>query len=446
MANKEQFTVYLLFTVLVGAFGGFLFGFHTGVISGALMFLTTSFQLSIADQGMVVSIILLGGLAGALLAGPIADRVGRRPTIGLSASMFVFGTLFIVLSNSYEMILLGRFINGIGIGVISLSGPLFLAEISPPRHRGSFVSLFQLAIAIGILFSFATDYYFASSSNWRWMFGVGIFPALFLMLALFFLPETPPWLLKSGLEERAIKTLMRLRKDTLWKSQIEAMKSSASTHKHGGWKVLLTPRLRTILIIGLILSACQQVTGINTVIYYAPTIFEAAGYQSANSAIVATLLIGTVNTLMTLVSFWLLAKFGRRILLLVGMFGMGISLIFLSAAFLIKTQLIAGISLFSIMAYVSFFAFSLGPITWVILSEIFPLKVRSLAMSIAIGVNWISNYLVSLTFLHLINFMGTAGTFFFYALICGVSFWFVYRFIPETKDKTLEEIEADLLK
>ncbi len=443
--SDERCSVYLLFVVVVAAFGGFLYGFHTGVIAGALIFLIPSFHLSTADQGMVVSIILLGGLVGALAAGSFADHFGRKRTILVSSALFILGAALIALCNSYEHLLLGRFISGLGVGIVSLAAPLYLAEISPARYRGSFVSLFQLAIAIGILFSFAVNYLFAESANWRWMFVMGIFPAIVQMLALFFLPETPAWLFKRGLEKHAIMIIARLRRDTHWQMQVEAMKNTANPQESGNWKSLFSPKLRFILMIGVILSACQQITGINTVIFYAPKIFDLAGFHSTTGAIVATCGIGAINVLVTGLSVLLLRKIGRRTLLLIGVAGMALSLTFLAIAFFTEWSFIDRASVLSLMGYVAFFAIGLGPVTWVILSEIYPLKVRGKAMTIVIFVNWACNYLVSLTFLDLIAMLKIEGAFLLYALVSALALWFIYRFIPETRGKSLEEIEASIL-
>lgn len=444
--TDERCSAYLFFVVIVVAFGGFLYGFHTGVISGALIFLTPSFHLEIAEQGMVVSIILLGGLVGALAAGALADHIGRKRTILASSILFILGAGLIALCNSYGYLLFGRFISGLGVGIVSLAAPLYLAEISPSRYRGSFVSLFQLAIAVGILVSFAVNYLFAASENWRWMFVMGIFPALVQMLALFFLPETPAWLFKRGFEKHALLIIARLRRDTLWKKQVDAMKNAAAPQERGGWKTLFSPKLRYILIIGSILSACQQITGINTVIFYAPKIFDVAGFHTTAGAIVATCGIGIINVLATGLSVWLLRKMGRRTLLLIGTVGMALSLAFLAIAFFTQWGFIGRVSVFSLMGYVAFFAIGLGPVTWVILSEIYPLKVRGKAMTVVIFVNWACTYLVSLTFLQLVAKLKIQGAFLLYALVSALAFWFIYRFIPETRGKSLEEIEASILE
>ena len=238
--TSEKCSAYLLFVVCVAAFSGFLYGYHTGIISGALLFLTPSFQLSIVEQGMVVSILLIGGLMGALSAGTLADRIGRKRTIAFTSLLIIAGATFIACSQSYEMLLIGRFISGIGIGIISLSAPLYLAEISPPHYRGSFVSLFQLAITLGILCSFTVNYFLAFGAHWRWMFVFGIFSAIFQMIALLFLPETPSWLFKRGRDQYAIEILSRLRRDKNWVKQIDSMRDVAQPPKKRGWKVLFS--------------------------------------------------------------------------------------------------------------------------------------------------------------------------------------------------------------
>jgi MFS transporter, SP family, galactose:H+ symporter len=444
--TKERCTAFLLFAVVVSSLGGLLYGYHTGIISGALVFLTSSFHLSIADQAMVVSIILFGGLIGALGAGPIADKIGRKRAIAMTSVLFIIGAAMIALSESYAMILFSRFISGLGVGVISVAGPIYLAEISPPHYRGAFVACYQFALTVGILISFFINYLFAPSADWRWMFAIGIFPALFQIFALFFLPETPAWLFRNGFDEQGIKALQRLRRDKEWTHQIEAMKSSASHHKHGNWKALLSHQLRFVMIIGFCLSVFQQITGISTVIFYAPKIFQTAGIASATGAILATLGIGIINVIATCFSTWILDRVGRRILLLIGIGGMALCLALLSLAYFLNVGMIDIIAFISLIGYVAFFAIGLGPVTWVVLSEIYPLKVRGKAMTVAAFGNWLFNYLVSLTFLDFIGKMGPEGIFLMYALISAGAFWFIYRYIPETKGKSLEEIENLLIR
>jgi len=443
-SQRERFSPYLLFAVLGVAFSGFLYGFHTGIISGALVFLTPAFHLNAAGQGMVVSIILLGGLAGALVAGRMADLIGRKRTIEVTSFLLILGAALIALCDSYYILLLGRFITGIGVGIITVASPVYLAEVSPPHFRGACVALFQLALTIGMMISFLINYIFAESADWRWMFASGIFPAVLQVVILFFLPETPSWLLTQGFEEKALRTMKRLRKDVEWKAKMGEMALAAKTPSKGVWKTLFSSKLRFVLLIGIFLSIFQLITGINIVMFFAPKILEEAGFASAKGAILATLGIGIVNFLATALSTWLLDKEGRRILLLIGTAGMAVCLAALSVGFFFPSGFVDMFSLISMMAYVGFFAIGLGPVTWVVLSEIYPLKVRGVAMTVALFVNWLSNYLVALTFLDLVAWIGSGGTFLFYALITAAAFFFVYRFIPETKGKSLEEIEAQL--
>lgn len=443
---QERCTAYLIFVVIVSALGGFLYGYHTGIISGALIFLAPIFQLSIVEQGVVVSTILIGGVIGGLFSGTLADRIGRKPTIGLTALLFIIGSLATALAETYSGLLAGRFLSGLGVGVISVAAPLYLAEISPPRFRGAFVSLYQGAVTIGILISLLINYLFAPSQDWRWMFAIGSFPAVLQAIALFYLPETPAWLFKHGRDHHAIHTLAKLRKDTTWRHQIDVMKESASTHKHGSWSALLSPKLRYLLLIGLVLSSFQQLTGINTVIYYAPKIFQQAGVSSATGAILASLGVAIMNVLFTFLSAWLLDRLGRRLLLMIGVVGMAATLALLSLAFFLHSTQTDLIVLLSLMGYVACFAIGLGPVTWVFLSEVYPLKVRGKAMTLAIVANWGFNYLVALTFLDLIVKLKPEGTFLLYAGICILALWFIHRYLPETKGKSLEEIEKALLR
>jgi sugar porter (SP) family MFS transporter len=270
-----------------------------------------------------------------------------------------------------------------------------------------------------------------------------MFPSLIQFFSLFFMPETPAWLFKHHFSERAKQVLQKLRKDKEWMKSVAEMKSSADPHRRGEWKALLHSKLFKVVMLGVVLSAFQQITGINTVIYYAPKIFQSAGFTSATAAIFATLGIGIINVIATLISVKLLDQAGRRRLLLIGIAGMALSLAFLALAFFSSWEKIDQIAVISLMAYVASFAIGLGPVTWVLISEIYPLKVRGKAMTIATFVNWVFNYLVSLTFLDLIASLGSSGTFALYAAISAIGFWFVLQFIPETKDKSLEEIEAE---
>lgn len=433
----------LLFAVVVAIIGGFLFGYYTGVISGALIFLTPVFHLSSAGQGLVVSIVLIGAMIGALSGGVLADRMGRKWAMVIMACLFLVGGMVMVLAKTYEVLLLGRFLSGVGAGLTSLVTPLYLAEVSPPHYRGAFVSSYQLAVTVGILSAFLVNFLFAPTGDWRWMFGVGIFPALLLLIGLFWVLETPPWLLAHGKGEKAVEVMKSFQNDREWKGVLPSMKKKIEPHKKGEWRALFQRKFRPILLIGLILSACQQITGINAVIYYAPMIFTFAGFASTTGAILASVGLGIMNVIATLFSMWLLDHAGRRRLLLIGVAGMGLSLGVLSLAFFFHAGWTDWISVVSLVVFVASFAIGLGPVTWVVVSEIYPMKIRAKGMTVAMFTNWLSNFLVSLTFLNLVSFLGKGKVFLLFGLLGIGAFFFIFRWIPETKGRSLEEIETE---
>lgn len=444
--RSEQSSWLAIFMTFVASLGGFLFGYNIAVISGALIFIAQEYGLSAAGEGFLVSILLIGAIAGASFAGFLADRWGRRSTILLTALIFILGAWLAAAAPNLNALLLGRFICGLAVGLTSMVTPLYLAEIAPPHTRGAFVSIHQLAITVGILAAYILNYVFSESALWRWMIGLAVIPSAFQFVAMLFLPETPSWLIEHRKTEQAVRVFSRIRKDREWERDIEEMKNLAPLDRKIKWSTLLKPEMRFVLAIGVFVSLFQQITGINTVIYYAPKIFQIAGFPSVSSAILATVGIGVINVIATLIAVWLLDRIGRRKLLLIGVCGMVISLLVLSAAFITQSQAIDLIAIISLMAYVSFFAIGLGAVTWVLISEIYPLRMRGRAMSIAGFVNWISNYLVALTFLDLIEYLGSGGVFLIYAAFGIAAIWFFYRYVPETKGKSLETIEASMLK
>jgi SP family galactose:H+ symporter-like MFS transporter len=332
---------------------------------------------------------------------------------------------------------------GIAIGIASYTAPLYISEISPAAVRGKLVSLNQLMITIGILVSYLADYGLAASRGWRWMFGLAGIPGLILLIGLVFVPESPRWYVKQLLHDRAREVLAKIREPFEIDPELAEIEASF-IKQEGSWRELLSAALRPALIIGVGLAVFQQFTGINTVIYYAPTIFQLAGLQSKASAILATAGVGAVNVLLTILALELLDRAGRRPLLIYGLIGMIVSLGLLGIGFLTQnpTPALVWISVICVMAYVACFAISLGPIFWLMIAEIYPLKIRSRAMSVAAAANWGSNFLVALTFLSLLQALGRAWTFWLYGLIGVIALIFVLRLVPETKGKTLEQIEA----
>jgi sugar porter (SP) family MFS transporter len=348
-------------------------------------------------------------------------------------------------ADSFATLLVGRTIVGVGIGLASTTVPVYISEVAPPSARGWQVSLFQLAITVGILAAYMVDYVFAASGAWRWMLGLAAVPGLILGLGMLYLPESPRWLAKHGQTDRAIKILTRIRGNADVTAEFKEIQTTlAKSGGSGRWSDLFSPAVRPALLVGVGLAIFQQITGINTVIYYAPTILQTAGISSASGAILATAGIGVVNVLMTLVSMWLVDRAGRRPLLLTGIAGIAITLGILGFAFRRPGGALAGVAVGTLMAYVASFAISLGPIFWLLISEIYPLNIRGVAEGTAAAANWSANLLVSLTFLTLVEALGPARTFWCYALFAVAAWVFSYYLVPETKGRSLEEIERTL--
>ena len=433
----------------IAALGGLLFGYDTGVISGAVLFITKQFSLSVFPQELVVAVVLVGAAAGALAGGRLSDRVGRRKALLLTSIIFIAGSLLCAAASSLRVLIAGRVIVGIGIGLSSTTVPVYISEVSPAKARGWLVSLFQLAITVGILGAYVVDYVFAESQSWRWMLGLAVVPGTLLAVGMLFLPETPRWLAENGLTEAARKVLTRIRGTQSVDEEFNEIQETLSQgQERGRWSDLFLPEVRPVLVIGLGLAVFQQVTGINTVIYYAPTIIQSAGIPSASGAILATAGIGLVNVLMTIVSMWLIDRVGRRPLLLTGIVGMILSLALLGLNFRLASahSQVAWIAVVIIMLYVASFAVSLGPIFWLLISEIYPLRIRGLAEGTAATTCWAANLLVSLTFLSLLQALGSSWTFWLYATLALAAWIFCYILVPETKGRSLEEIEGQLRK
>ncbi len=454
MADKEiaplrgahlRGTRFVYVAASFAALGGLLFGYDTGVISGALIFIKREFGLTTAAEEVVVSGVLLGATIGAIFGGKAADLFGRRRVLLVTAAIFGIGALASAVAPSPTILIVSRVVLGLAIGLASTNVPVYLSEVAPPHARGWVVSLFQLAVTVGIVVAYLTDYAFAGIEGWRWMLGLAVVPALVFGTGMFFLPETPRWLIRGGHHEVAQRVLVRIRELPDVSVEIEEIKASlAQQAESGHWTDLLRRQVRPALVVGLGLAIFQQITGINTVIYYAPRILQSAGFNSASGAILATVGVGVVNVGMTIVAMFLVDRAGRRPLLLVGIAGMIITLGALGLSFRISNPSgqLAWISVICLMGYVASFAISLGPIFWLLIAEIYPLKIRGLAEGTAATFNWASNLIVSLTFLTLVEKLGASSTFLLYAVASVASWVFAYCFVPETKGRSLEQIEA----
>jgi len=428
----------VLLTAAVAALGGLLFGYDTSVISGAMLFLQTDFNISDKQLEFAVGIALAGALVGSGLAGYLTDRWGRRTVLILTGIGFGVFAVLSGLAPGLPTFALARFFVGVCIGIASLVTPLYLAEMSPARVRGALVSLNQLAITVGIMVAYFVDYALASSQNWRWMFITAVFPSLVLLIGMIFLPESPRWLARAGFRERALENFHRLGRGAEAEAELQDVEQ-VLREETGGFGMLLQPGFRVAVLVGIGLAIFQQITGINTIIYYSPAILRMSGYPSDKAAILAAAIIGVANVLVTIVSILLIDRLGRRFLLLIGTAGMAVSLTLVGIAF--HTESASSVVFYEVIAYIVSFGISLGPVVWLLISEIYPTKIRGKAMSIATLCVWGANWLVAGTFLSLIHAAGRAGTFWIFAAICVAAFFFCLLFVPETKGRSLEDIE-----
>ncbi len=431
---------YVVFLTFVAALGGLLFGYDTAIIAGAIAYLKETFALSAFGEGLAVSIVLVGCMIGAAVAGVLSDRLGRRRFMLLSAVLFFVSAVGCALPQNLVQFLIFRWIGGLAIGAASIVCPLYISEIAPPKIRGALVSVNQLAIVTGILIAYFVNWALvgAGPGNWRWMFGTGAVPAVLFILFVLRIPESPRWLLKQGREKEARDVLGRVNNETAADAELRTIREALS-QESGSIRELFRPGLRKVLFIGVFLAVFQQITGINAVIYYAPRFFETAGL-GRSSAILQSALIGLVNLLFTLVAIALVDKWGRKPMLLTGCAGMGISFILLGAAF--KFQLFSGpLVLVLTLLYIAFFAMTQGPIIWVVISEIFPNRLRGRAMAIATAALWIADFAVSLSFPVMADKLHESFAFWLYAAMCAIDFVFIAVMLPETKGKSLEEIE-----
>ena len=441
------------FIVAVASLGGLLFGYDTGVISGALLFLTDAFRLSPTLQGVVTSAVLVGAVAGAAAGGAATDRYGRRRVIIAMAALFTAGSLASAAATALWQLIAARLVLGVAIGIASMLTPLYLSEIAPAPRRGGVVSLNQVCVTSGILLSYLVDFAFADvAGTWRWMLGLGAVPGVALGLGMALLPESPRWLAAQGRWDEARGVLARLRGEAvqnLVDREVEALRCDIRTERQAvSLRALFTAaRARRPLVVGIGLAVFQQVTGINTVIYYAPVILRDAGFASNAAAVLATAGIGAVNVAATVAALLLMDRAGRRPLLLAGMAGMAACLVTLAGSLAVTRasgQDFGTVTALALAAYVAAFAVGLGPVFWLLIAEIFPLAFRGRGMSVASVANWGANLVVALVFLDLMRLIGAGGTFLLFAALTVAAVAFTWRMVPETKGRSLEEIEREM--
>lgn len=429
----------------VAALAGLLFGYDAGIISGAILFIKKSFQLSDETIGLVVSAVPLGALITSALCGRFNDWVGRKRTLIISALLFMLGSVVCAFAVDVAMLYVGRILLGMAVGLGSFSAPMYIAEVARERDRGALVTLNQLAITIGIALSYLVDYYYADRDAWRDMLGAGFVPAVPLLFCVLFIPESPRWLMIKGKLAAAKEILRKMHGDLKAKLEFDEIEATISSTKTT-LKEMVQYNFIRVLLLGIMVSIFTQAVGINAIIYYAPTIFQLTGATKEASSILATFGIGLINVLFTIVAIYLLDRVGRRKLLLSGLTGIIISLVIITVAFSVglKPGPLAWLTMLSCVIFVACQAFSTGPACWLIPSEIFPSKVRGVGISLSVAFNWGTNVWVAFFFpIMLVNF-GDAWTFSVFLIIALIAMLLFYLFVPEPKGVSLEKIEANI--
>lgn len=434
---------------VIAAIGGLLFGYDTGVISGALLFIKDDLDASTFEQEAIVAVLLLGAMVGAAVSGYLADKIGRKWTKVISGSVYFAAALGCAFAPTAWALIGFRFLLGLSVGTASFVSPLYISEVSPPRVRGGLVSFNQMAVVTGILLAYVVNYTFKDFSNeWRWMLGVAALPGAALAIGMLTVPRTPRWLSANDKHDEARETLERLREgdenadiDAELDEIEEANEAEAST----SLRTLFQPRLRPVIAVGVVLALAQQFVGVNTVIYYAPTILSDTGLTNSG-ALAGTLVVGVTNVVFTAISVLLLDRVGRRPLLLTGTGVLLAALLVLGTYFLSDTLQddYGWVALGGLVLFIAGFAIGLGPVFWLMISEIFPIGVRSKAMAVATIANWGANFLVAQTFLTLSGAITRSGVFFMYSGLAVLALAFFWVRVPETKGRSLEDIQEEL--
>lgn len=439
---------YLYWITFVAINGGLLFGLNMAGIAGATDMIKSEFSLTDSGLGTVAALLTIGCLIGALFTGNFADKYGRKNVMIATAVLYIVSALGCALSNSFFMLAAFRVLSGIAVGATSVVGPLYISEISPAQKRGTLVSMNQFAITIGILLAYVIDYWVMDwgENSWRYMMVVpAIFGTVYLILLLTSFPKSPRWLLSKGRKEEAVKVLEKIGGKTLIESELPEMEKSIFSERNKPeirFSELFKGKTGKIVFIGTIIAALQQITGINAVIMFAPDIFQAAGSAKGGS-MMQSMIVGLVNFLMTIVALWLVDRKGRKTLLLWGAAGMIFSLAYLTYAFSMPTQ--HGVSvLIALLVYISFFAASFAPVMWVIISEIYPNRIKGLAMSFSTAISWLCTFLTVYFAPVIQGALGLNYLFGIFGIFSVIAFVFVKIWIPETKGKSLEQIEIEL--
>lgn len=440
---------------LIGSLAGFLFGYDEGIIAGSLELVTQYFAMGNQDIGTMTSALPFGALfgsmlIGALLVSSLRRRFGRRWFLACAAALFIVGAIGASAAASLSILVLSRLILGLAIGMASVIAPLYLAETAPAHQRGAVVAVYQLAITLGILAAYVVNYALYDAGAWRGMFASSVIPAALMFIGVMFIPESPRWLLSAGRKKQAERSLYALRNKNATMVHDELLMIERGLQQEGQTSGSIGDLFRMpiapVLCLAMLLFCLQQLSGINVIIYYAPQIFKQLGFAASSGQLLATLGIGLVNVLVTLLAMLWVDKMGRRFLLLLGFAGAALSLSGLALASFLQSTYIAYVALSCLALYIFSFAVSIGPVPHIAMSELFPLSVRGLGMGFAAASNWIWNTAVVFSFPFMQQQWGIAMTFLFYGMVCAIGFAFVYRYMPETRNRSLEEITSFLMQ
>jgi sugar porter (SP) family MFS transporter len=454
--RSRRLTPWMLGVAGVTFLAGLLFGYDQGVISGALPLLQKDLDLSTIESEIVTSWVTLGALVGALVAGAVAARVGRKNAAVVAGVLFTIGAVVEAIAHGPGVLTVGRLVTGVGVGFASVVAPLYAAEMAPKRLRGRFVSTYQFAITVGIFLAYIADDVLTGGDRWRAMFLLAVVHAVLLVIGFLVMPESARWLLSKLRRDDARASLVKVDGAEFADAELATLETELAAESAEGqasWREVFSPALRKPLVVGVGLAVLQQVTGINAIIYYANEIFAEAGFVTAQQQAKATLYaVGLVNVVATLIAVAWIERFGRRPLLFTGLVGMGLSLTAVGYSFAVldttadsATSVSTGglITVIALVVFIASFAFSMGPVVWTVIAEIFPNRVRGQAVAVATAANWLAAFVVTQFFLSVVDAIGEATMFFGFAALCAVSYVFVWRRVPETAGRSLEEIQED---
>jgi len=434
---------YIFFISMVAAFGGLLFGFDIAIFSGTIPFIQPYYQLSEAQLGWTGSSLYVGCIVGTLLTGYATDHFGRKLPLIIAAAIFTASSILMGWAGSHSMLVFWRIIAGIGVGAASMLSPLYIAEVSPAAIRGRMVSINQLTVVTGILLAYFSNYVLADfENNWRWMFSSGAVPAVLFFIFVFFVPESPRWLLSKGQVEKAKAILAKISSSNV-DLEVKEIQTRAQSAVKGNFSDLLQPGIFSLVALGITIAVFQQISGANAIFFYAPIIFEKAG-MNVQDQLMQQIMIGFINLIFTLLAMQLVDKLGRKKLMVSGAFLMALWLLLVGICY--SFELFAGYTLtIFVLSFIATYATTLAPVTWVLISEIFPTRVRGLAISLATGMLWVACFALAYGFPVLIEWLEASQTFYFFSAICLLYFFILLKYVPETKGKTLEQFETEAI-